>query len=232
MKKENAKRNGYIGLGAMVILAGIVAFGSDSFYKSIDSLGKPVLYTSGNYIGSARGFGGPVTAEVLVSAKSIEFISVKGEEETLLDLVLPGLTDQILAKQSPDVDAVSGATLSSEAIKAAVSQALAKAKGEAAEEIQPETEGTGETLREPPSWKDGSYAYEAPEFDDKGYKDQISLTIKDSIITSLIWDCVKEDGSQKSQLSMDGKYVMTENGPKWHEQAIEVANYVLDHQSM
>ena len=58
------------------------------------------------------------------------------------------------------------------------------------------------------------------------------MTIKGNAITSLTWDCIKEDGSKKSQLSMEGKYVMTENGPKWHEQAEAVADYVLEHQGV
>ena len=58
------------------------------------------------------------------------------------------------------------------------------------------------------------------------------MTIKGNAITSLTWDCIKEDGSKKSQLSMEGKYVMTENGPKWHEQAEAVAAYVLEHQGV
>ena len=79
---------------------------------------------------------------------------------------------------------------------------------------------------------DGTYFYESPEFDGNGFKDQVSLTVKDSTITSLTWDCIKEDGTKKSRLSMDGHYQMTENGPKWHEQAESVVNYVLEHQGV
>ncbi|WP_077610731.1 FMN-binding protein [Clostridium sp. Marseille-P2415] len=232
MKKgnANAKRNGYIGLGAMILLAGATIFGSDPLYKAIDNSVRPAVYIPGTYTGTARGYGGTVTAEVTVTAKSIESIEVKGEKETLLDLVVPGLTDTIIAKQSTEVDAVSGATLSSTAIKEAVDQALAQARGEAAE-TEPETqEEAAETAAS--QWKDGTYTYESPEFDKNGFKDQIEMTIKDNAITSLTWDCVKEDGSKKSQLSMDGQYVMTENGPKWHEQAEAVVKYVLDNQSV
>ena len=31
---------------------------------------------------------------------------------------------------------------------------------------------------------------------------------------------------------MNGEYVMTEDGPKWHEQADAVVKYVLDNQSL
>ena len=233
MKKgnSNAKRNGYIGLGVMILLAGATIFGSDPLYKAIDSRAGANIYIPGTYTGSARGYGGMVSVDVKVSGKSIESIEVNGEKETLLNMVLPGFTDSIISKQSTEVDAVSGATLSSNAIKEAVDQALAQARGEAKE--TEETQETEETGKEPVSqWKDGTYSYESQEFDENGYKDQVEMTIKDNTITSLTWDCLKDDGSKKSQLSMDGKYVMTENGPKWHEQAESVVDYVLDHQSL
>ena len=82
------------------------------------------------------------------------------------------------------------------------------------------------------SWNDGSFSYEAPEFDSNGYKDQVSMTVKDGKITALTWDCVDKDGKKKSNLSMNGEYVMTEDGPKWHEQADAVVKYVLENQSL
>ena len=51
-------------------------------------------------------------------------------------------------------------------------------------------------------------------------------------ITALTWDCVDKDGKLKSNLSMNGEYVMTEDGPKWHEQADAVVKYVLANQSL
>ena len=225
----NAKRNGYIGLGAMIVLACATVFGTDPLYKAIDNSIRPEIYVPGTYTGTAKGYGGIVTADVTVSGKTIDSITVNGEKETLLNLVLPGLTDSILAKQSTQVDAVSGATLSSNAIKQAVDQALAQARGE--EEVTvPET--TGESAETPSALKEGTYTYESPEFDENGFKDQVSMTVKDNAITGVTWDCIKEDGSKKSQLSMEGKYVMTENGPKWHEQADAVVDYVLEHQSL
>ena len=82
------------------------------------------------------------------------------------------------------------------------------------------------------SWSDGTFSYEAPEFDSNGYKDQVSMTVKDGKMTALTWDCVDKEGKKKSNLSMDGEYVMTEDGPKWHEQADAVVKYVLENQSL
>ncbi len=40
------------------------------------------------------------------------------------------------------------------------------------------------------------------------------MTIKDGKITALTWDCVDKDGKKKSNLSMNGEYVMTEGRPE------------------
>ncbi|MDF2886312.1 MAG: hypothetical protein K0R23_697, partial [Lacrimispora sp.] len=186
MNKSNAntKRNGYIGLGAMILLAGATVFGTDPLYKAIDNSVRPEIYVPGTYTGTARGYGGIVTADITVSGKTIDSIVVNGEKETLLNMVLPGLTDSILAKQSTEVDAVSGATLSSNAIKEAVDQALARARGE--EPAVPETtSGESEVTS---SLKDGTYTYESPKFDENGFKDQVSMTVKGNSITALSWD--------------------------------------------
>ncbi len=114
------------------------------------------------------------------------------------------------------------------AIIKAVEKALAEARGEAVEEETTKAEESAAT-----GWNDGTYSYEAPEFDDNGYKDLVNMTIKDGKITALSWDCVDKDGKLKSKLSMDEpQYVMTEDGPKWYEQADAVVQYVLDHQSL
>ncbi|CCZ61008.1 FMN-binding protein [Hungatella hathewayi] len=223
----DTKKKGLIGLGALVVLAGATILGSDPLYKAIDDMARPAIYTAGTYTASARGYGGPVTVTVKVSTKAIESIDVVGEKETLLDQVVPSLPDAIIGKQTLDMDAVSGATLSSNAIIKAVEKALAEARGEAVEEETTKAEESAAT-----GWNDGTYSYEAPEFDDNGYKDLVNMTIKDGKITALSWDCVDKDGKLKSQLSMDGQYVMTEDGPKWYEQADAVVKYVLENQSL
>ena len=78
----------------------------------------------------------------------------------------------------------------------------------------------------------GTYTYEDGEFDESGYKDQVSVTIEDGVITQVSWDCVDADGNTKSQLCMDGEYIMTEDGLRWYEQAEAVADYVIQNQSV
>lgn len=79
---------------------------------------------------------------------------------------------------------------------------------------------------------DGSYTYEAAQFDDSGFKDRISITVEDGIIISCSWDSFNEEGQGKQKLSMDGQYIMTESGPTWAAQAHSVAGYVIEHQKV
>lgn len=80
--------------------------------------------------------------------------------------------------------------------------------------------------------EDGDYVYTSPEKDDNGMSSRIELTVEDHAVTALVWDVVGEDGTGKRKLSMDGQYVMTEDGPLWYEQADTLAGYVVEHQSV
>ncbi len=40
--------------------------------------------------------------------------------------------------------------------------------------------------------KEGTYTYESPKFDENGFKDQVSMTVKGNAITALTWDCIKK----------------------------------------
>ena len=89
----------------------------------------PDGYTDGTYTGSATGFGGKITVSVTISGgiiTSIEIVSAAYETESYFEQAL-AVIDAILAAQSPNVDAVSGATYSSNGIINAVKAALNKA---------------------------------------------------------------------------------------------------------
>ena len=90
------------------------------------------VYTPGTYVGTAQGFGGTVTATVTVDENSILSIEAEGADETAgvgskAIEQLPGL---VLTAQSAEVEAVTGATVSSTALLSAISSALAEARGE------------------------------------------------------------------------------------------------------
>ncbi len=90
-----------------------------------------VTWANGVYEGEGVGRGGTLTVEVTVENNRISNIQVKSHNETasVFERAL-SLLDTILKKQSTDVDAISGATLSSHGIKGGVSNALAKASAQ------------------------------------------------------------------------------------------------------
>lgn len=91
--------------------------------------------TPGTYEGKAQGFGGEVTATVTVTETEITDVVLKGDNETptLGGIALEELGGTIVACQTPNVDAVSGATVTSNAIIAAVTDALTQAGADIAQ---------------------------------------------------------------------------------------------------
>lgn len=88
-------------------------------------------YKDGTYQGSGTGFGGTITVQVTVSGgkiTAIDILSASGETGSYLSSAT-GVISRILSSQSPNVDAISGATYSSNGIIQAVQNALGKAAG-------------------------------------------------------------------------------------------------------
>jgi uncharacterized protein with FMN-binding domain len=105
------------------------------------------LYKSGVYTGSAEGFRGPLTVFVTFSEDSIIGIFISkhaetidkshvaeeawGDVEEVAPLVIQALAEiptTIVERQSVLVDAISGATATSRAIKGAVEKCIEQAK--------------------------------------------------------------------------------------------------------
>ncbi len=87
------------------------------------------LFIPGSYMASAKGFGGDVTIVVKVSENAIEAIDIDGDHETenIGSFAVSMLGERILAAQSPNIDALTGATVTSGAILRALKDALAQA---------------------------------------------------------------------------------------------------------
>ena len=87
-------------------------------------------YQDGEYLGKASAYNGNVEVKVIISGgkiTAIDIVKTKDDEDYFFDAqkkVIP----EILEKQSTDVDAVAGATTSSEGIAHAVQKALEQAK--------------------------------------------------------------------------------------------------------
>lgn len=85
-----------------------------------------VDYKDGVHVGEADGFGGPLKVEVTVSQGAITNIVVIEDQETpfIAGNAFEQLPAAMIAAQSWDVEIVSGATVTSEAMKQAVEKAL------------------------------------------------------------------------------------------------------------
>lgn len=99
-------------------------------------------YIPGTYTASEYGFGGQVTVTVTIGEKGgITDAAIAGESETpeIGGAACEPLREQILTAQSAEIDGVSGASLTSGAVKTALSAALMEAAGqEAAAGAKPE----------------------------------------------------------------------------------------------
>ena len=108
--------------------ANSTAASSDS--KAVDANSASGTYKDGEYVGKASAYNGNVEVKVTISGgkmTAIDIVKTKDDEDYFFDAqkkVIP----EILEKQSTDVDAVAGATTSSEGIAHAVEKALEQAK--------------------------------------------------------------------------------------------------------
>ena len=115
----------------------------------VEEFTAPSTYLDGIYTAEAIGFEGKITVQVTVAEDKITDITVlsaEDEEEYLsrAKRIIPA----ILEGQSPNVDAVSGATYSSTGILNAVKLALAKAAIAPAEETTSEQTASEEVVEE------------------------------------------------------------------------------------
>ena len=153
-------------------------------------------YKDGTYQGSGTGFGGTITVEVTISGgkiASITILSAAGETASYFASA-QGVISRIISGQTPNVDAVSGATYSSNGIIQAVQNALAKAGNNTATKpvkTNKKNNKKANTTTKPveipkPSgniaYKDGTYTAEADGFNGSV---KVTVTIKNGKITNI-----------------------------------------------
>ena len=246
-KRETGSLAGtLVGAGIMILLAGGMIAVSGPLYKSIAGRNLPVsdvpIYNAGTYEGSARGYGGPITVTARFSEYGIEDVKVDAPDETpeIGKAAAVKLSKNIWTSQSHSVDSISGATMTSNAVKTAMGACVREAVKEGTElaaiigqEI--EQENAQKALPEVEELlkdiADGAYSYRDAMADENGFYNQVNIEVMDHRITSLVWDAVQEDGTGKREMSANGQYTMTENGPLWYEQADMLSRYVTENQT-
>ena len=149
-------------------------------------------YKDGTYQGSGTGFGGTITVQVTISSgkiTSIDILSASGETPSYFASA-QGVISKMISGQTPNVDAVSGATYSSNGIIQAVQNALSKAANDSAAVSTtptPTAKATPKPTAIPkPSgnvtYKDGTYSAEAEGFNGPV---KVTITIKNGKITKI-----------------------------------------------
>ncbi|MCD8347415.1 MAG: FMN-binding protein [Lachnospiraceae bacterium] len=98
--------------------------------ETLDEASLSSLYTAGIYSASAEGISSEVVVTVAFDDNSITSIGydLSGETADIGALIGPEISGQILTAQSVEVDGVSGATITSDAFKAAVADCIAQAQ--------------------------------------------------------------------------------------------------------
>lgn len=89
-------------------------------------------YIPGSYTATAKGYGGDVSVTVTVDADAITQVTVDAPDETadIGGKAAETLESAIMEAQSAQVDGVSGATFTSDAVKEAAERALLEATGQ------------------------------------------------------------------------------------------------------
>ncbi len=128
-------------------------------------------YTAGTYTGTAKGHSSDVKVTATFSSTEITKVEldVSGETESIGGVAAEELTNQIMKAQSADIDGVSGATETGNAVKAALEDAISQATG---------------TTEEKAALKDGTYTETAAGFGVTGLM-KGEVTIKDNKIEDI-----------------------------------------------
>lgn len=92
-------------------------------------------YTPGTYEATAVGFGGEVKVAITFDAENVTNVEITSENETpsVGGAAAETLAAAVMEKQSAEIDAVSGASITSGAVITAVENCFAQAKGESTE---------------------------------------------------------------------------------------------------
>ena len=131
-KKQMSKHDLYKIIAAAAVA--VVGYGAIALTNTPDAEPVPEPsgnYTAGTYTASAQGIFSEVTVEMTFSdtAMSKATIDVSGETPEIGGAIGGDMADKLFEAQSADIDGVSGATMTSNAIKEAAAQCFAQALG-------------------------------------------------------------------------------------------------------
>ena len=181
---------------------------STSPYKAKGDLSK---CADGTYYGSARGYAGNIRVRVVIKDHkmiSIDVVEVEADDAPYVAKAKKGVISAMLKTQSLSVDAVSGATYSSNGIIKAVENAIAKASGKSvndkksgAKKKKPSRKH--DTSLDGSKFRDGVYTGTGTGFNGKI---TVSVTVSGGRITKIM--IIKNEGDDKPYLDKASKGVI------------------------
>lgn len=181
---------------------------STSPYKAKGDLSK---CADGTYYGSARGYAGNIKVRVVIKDHrmiSIDVVEVEADDAPYVAKAKKGVISAMLRTQSISVDAVSGATYSSNGIIKAVENAIAKASGKSGSGNQSSTKKKQPSHKhdsslDGSSFRDGVYTGTGTGFNGKI---TVSVTVSGGRITKIT--IIKNEGDDKPYLDKASKGVI------------------------
>lgn len=165
---KNLSRRGFIktaaaGIASVATMGVLTACSDNSTATSASTPEEKGIYTPGTYSATATGMG-EIKVTMTFDANSITDVQLdlSNETESIGQAKREDLKNAILAKQSADIDAIGGVTVTSDAVKTAAAACIAQAKGESVEIPMPDAtpaaedrvkgySGPGDWLGEAPS---------------------------------------------------------------------------------
>ena len=124
---------GAVGMATMGVLSGCGESAAAPAAAEVPAAAAAAeaIYTPGTYSAAAKGIASDVKVTMTFSETAITDckIDVSGETKDIGGKIGPAMEKAVLDAQSPDVDAVSGATVTSDAIKTAVADCISQASG-------------------------------------------------------------------------------------------------------
>ena len=156
-------------LGAMNSCTGTASSGSSGSAASGTTATSGLTFTPGTYTASATGISSDVTVTMTFDETSITDvqIDVSGETDGIGADIGDEMVEQILAAQSADVDGVTGATVTSDAVKTAVADCISQASGTTVTVSEDDDDDS-----------DSDWLGEAPEIDE----DEITETLETEVL--------------------------------------------------
>lgn len=168
---EKISRKGFLKAAAAAamgsVTAGALAACTSASTAASSSTSGQAIYTPGTYTGTATGMGEvKVTMTFSESAITEVLVDTSNETESIGGVAAPTLQEALMAAQSAEIDSISGATITTNAVKQAAASCIEQAMGV-------KTEPAAQS----PAASDDDWLGTAPEIDESKVTKEIDVDV-------------------------------------------------------